>query len=109
MLVGSVTISSSMPRSAIAARVFARRAAYSARSKGSWMSWGMGFSCLVPGSAFEGSTAVTEPRAFDREGGDGGILGAGAGEVADRHVFGADAAAALASDDLAEFGHRRVR
>ena len=33
MLDGSVTISSSMPRAAIAARVLAIRAAYSARSK----------------------------------------------------------------------------
>src|SRR5436309_2166081 len=98
MLVGSVTISRSMPRAAIAVRVLTRRCAYSARSKGR-----VGWSMDLPSGAVAHAAAVVQ-RACKGEVGYGGVLRARAGEVADRDVGGIQPARALSGDHLPELG-----
>src|SRR5512146_2806401 len=119
-------MSVSMPRLAMACRVRRTRSAYSSRLKFNGTS-GMGRASLALGlviGQFAESTRVTHLRkrilamedgagpgglgAGDGERGDGGILGAGTGEVAERDLVARTPARSGAGDDLAELGKRGV-
>src|SRR3569623_1682738 len=106
MLDGSVAISTSIPALSMAARVLARRAAYSARSKAGAVSDTDAVSTRSAGKTLAGALRAG---AGEGEIGEGGILHAGAGEVAQRDVVVGAPPRCGAGEHRAELGKVRPR
>src|SRR6185312_6505237 len=105
MLEGSAQIRTSTPALSMAARVFAWRAAYSARSKAGTVS---DINSSPKGSTGKTFSNALVSRAGDREVGDGGILHAGAREVTERDLAFAAPAGGVSGQHRAELGEAGI-